>query len=130
MNQMKVFDEVFTKALATQGVPKTAYTIQRMATLTIAANKKGLPIDSAKIASLVREDYQREHNSLLEGLEGDDLLNFFSKDVLKRISKAQVKNYRAKGGAAPVSKPSSKTAEAPANPVDAWKAFKNKNRGY
>lgn len=128
-NQMKFFDEVFTKALTSQGVPKTPYTIQRMATLMMVANKKGLPIDSEKIASLVREDYQREHNSLLQGLEGDALLNFFSKDVLKRISKAQVKNYRAKGGTTVATK-TVKTTETPANPVNAWKEFQRKNRGY
>lgn len=128
MAAAKVYDETFTKALAEKGVPKTPFTIVRMAQLTIAAQKKNLPIDASKIAQLVREDYQKEHNVLLDGLEGEDLLKFFSKDVLKKISKAQLAKYKAKGGTSATRATSPKTTESEPNPVQSWKEFTRRNR--
>lgn len=127
---MKTFDETFTQALSEKGLPKTPFTIVRMAQLTIAANKKGLNMPASELAKIVREDYQRDQSALLEGLEGDDLLSFLGKEALKRISKAQLSKYKAKGAVPAVRQAQSKPSENGEKPVSTWKQFTKRNRGF
>ena len=124
---MQSYDQIFTKALGESGLPKTAYTVKRMAELTLINVKKGLDLEPMQLAKIVREDYQNEMKALYGQADGDSLLELLGKDAVKKLSKAQLSKYKAtkvNNGAAQPKVPATK----PANPVDAWRQMKKKTR--
>lgn len=90
-------DQLFTKALFESGLPRTKFTVKRMAELQLLniKNKYELPADA--LAKLVREDYEAEQKALLGGLEGDQLLDFLGPEIVKKFSKAQIAKLKARG---------------------------------
>lgn len=91
------FDVMFTKALFESGLPRTPYTVKRMAELQLINIKQKLELGPGQLAKLVREDYANEQKALLGGLDGDQLLEFLGPDTVKKLSKAQISKLKAKG---------------------------------
>lgn len=127
---MENYDQVFTAALGTQGLPKTAYTIKRMAELTMVNNRKKLDLSPDQLAKVVREDYIAEQRVLFEHSDGDALLSMLGKEALKKISKAQLSKYKGRSAVPIAKKPSESNGEKGADPIAAWKAFKKQNRSF
>lgn len=87
----------FIKALEESGLPRTDFTMKRMAELQLVNHKKKLNLDASSLAKLVREDYIREQKALFGAMEGDSLLEALGPDLVKKLSKAQIAKLRAQG---------------------------------
>lgn len=90
-------DKLFTQALFESGLPRTPFTVKRMAELQLINIKRKLELSPGRLAQLVREDYIAEQKALLGGLEGDNLLNFLGTDIVKKLSKAQIAKLKGRG---------------------------------
>lgn len=122
------YDQLFIKALSESGLPKTPFTVKRMAELTLVSNKKGLNLDSGQIAKLVREDYQTEMRALYGQADGTQLMEILGEDGVKKLSKAQAEKFQAKPQE--FSKPQKKASAKKESKVDDWKAFQRENRKF
>ena len=120
------YEKSFMEALNLSGLPKTSFTMRRMAELEVINVKKGLSLEPAQLAKLVREDYEAEHRNLYANFDGEALLNLLGKDGVKKLSKAQL--AKLKTGQQPVKTQTQPKKAEPAEYVDDWKAFKNENR--
>ena len=65
------YEKMFVTALNESGLPKTPFTIARMAKLQQLNIKNGYELSSSQLAKIVREDYVAEQKSILGGLDGD-----------------------------------------------------------
>ena len=126
---MKTFDEMFVKALGESGLPKTQYTVKRMAELQLVNIRKGLNLDAAQLAKLVREDYMSEQKALYGAADGDALMELLGPEIVKKLSKAQIK--KLKSAAPTYSKPTPNREPSSGEPTQqqSWKDFQRKNRG-
>ena len=120
------YDQMFTQALHESGLPKTAYTVKRMAELQLINVKNKYELSSAQLAKLVREDYANEQKSLLGALEGDQLLDFLGADTVKKLSKAQIAKLKARQSASGAS--SAPRVSQPNTPGLTWKELQRRNR--
>lgn len=127
---MQSYDATFVKALTESGLPKTPYTVKRMAELTLIATRKGLDLEPSQLAKLVREDYESEMKAMYGQADGDALLELLGKDAVKKLSKAQLSKYKATRSNTGQFKPKDDSKPAPGtNPTAAWRAFQRKTRG-
>ena len=127
---MQSYDATFVKALTESGLPKTPYTVKRMAELTLIATRKGLDLEPSQLAKLVREDYESEMKAMYGQADGDALLELLGKDAVKKLSKAQLSKYKATRSNTGQFKPKDDSRPAPGtNPTAAWRAFQRKTRG-
>lgn len=126
--QMQSYDKLFVEALTASGLPKTPYTVKRMAELTLVNIKNKLELEPSQLAKIVREDYESEMKALYGQADGDTLLALLGKDAVKKLSKAQLSRYKS------AKTNSSKAQEKPANkkddfnPIGAWKEMQRKTR--
>lgn len=120
------FDVMFTEALKLSGLPKTAFTVKRMAELQLINLKKKLELTAPQLAKVVREDYANEQKSLIGGFDGDQLMEFLGPDAVKKLSKAQIAKLKAKGN------PTSTQVQRPANQQEkgglTWSEYQRRNR--
>lgn len=91
------FDVMFTQALTESGLPKTPFTVKRMAELQLINIKKKLELNAQQLAKLVKEDYAAEHKSLFGALDGDQLIEALGPELVKKLSKAQIAKLKSKG---------------------------------
>lgn len=118
------YDLMFTEALQKSGLPKTAYTVKRMAELQLVNVKKKLELKPDQLAKLVREDYASEQKALLSGYDGDQLIEFLGPDVVKKLSKAQIAKLKSRGVT-----PRQTTPDKPAGKRQlTWDEYKKQNR--
>lgn len=96
---VKKYDAIFTEALGKVSLPKTAYTVKRMAELQATNLKNKLNLDADQLAKVVREDYMAERTQLYGGMEGEQLLEMVGTDIVKKIQKALIAKLKAKGSA-------------------------------
>lgn len=118
-------EKLFTKALMDSGLPRTKFTVKRMAELQLVNIKNKFELPPEKLAQIVREDYINEQKSLLGSLEGDQLLDFLGSDLVKKFSKAQIAKLKARGTGGSTQK---KTDKAPEEPGLSWREYQKRNR--
>lgn len=120
-------DLMFTQALNESGLPKTPFTVKRMAELHLINLKNKLELEPTQLAKLVREDFAKEQKALMGGLDGDQLIEFLGPELVKKLSKAQIAKLKARAnGSAPVTetkRPRSEGKEL------SWDQYKARNRG-
>lgn len=112
----RVFQETeanFTKALNTEGLPKSYESLAEMAHVAKMALDAGYHLTPEQIAGEVRARLEsREeklHQSVLSGLKGEDLLKRFQAPVVKEIVRAVLSRQKA----AAVPPPSAPVRRAP-----------------
>ncbi len=126
---MKNFDNIFVEALGKSGLPKTPYTIMRMAQLVQSKNKLKLDVSADQLAKLVKEDYIAEQKTLFGALDGDQMIEFLGPELVKKLSKAQIAKIKAKGN--PTAQAGSATAARGANSGEktlTWQEYRKQNR--
>lgn len=82
-------------ALETSKLPKTPYTVQRMAALMLAAEQKGLKVSSSEVAEILEEQYQNDVRQLLGGVGDDKLLNFLGDDFARKIREQDLSRIKS-----------------------------------
>lgn len=120
------YNAMFIKALSESGLPRTPYTVKRMAELTLTSNKKGLNLDSSQIAKLVRQDYQAEMQALYGSADASQISELLGKDGVKKLQKHQVEQFKAKPQQ--FSKPVERQAKGNTTKTDSWRDLKRSNR--
>ena len=125
--QRERYDKIFVQALTESGLPKTQYTVKRMAELQLLNIKNSYELTPSQLASMIKEDYAAEQKSLVGALDGEDLINFFGEDIVKKLSKAQIAKLKAKGLGAGVQAqnvPQRKSGEKELT----WEEYQRQNR--
>ena len=100
----------FQAELAKAGVPKTDWTLTRMAAYMRQALAKGhTHVQPADVVDFVREDWQAAQREMFASLEGDDLINTLGEEVAEKVRKAQLARFS--GGKVPEKAPESTSKE-------------------
>lgn len=123
------YEKVFIQALTESGLPKTAYTVMRMAQLEQVNVSKKLNLTPTQLANVVREDFIAEQKALYGAADGNSLLDLLGPDAVKKLSKAQITKYKASGAIPKAANPGQTNgAGKEMSPAQAWKAMQKKTR--
>lgn len=88
------YEQKIIKGLSSQGLPKTAKTVRRMAELMAKSAEHGIDLQPEQLAELVRTDYINEMREMFGSTEGDVLLQLLGDDVGNKIRKADLAKLR------------------------------------
>jgi hypothetical protein len=105
------YTEKFTSALQETGLPKTNWTVSRMANYMQQALQSGIDADVKDIAALVKEDYMTEQKELFSNLDGDKLIETFGEDMAKKIRQADLAKLKSASGPKSSGQPIPKPAQ-------------------
>lgn len=87
----------FTEAMTEHKIPKSDWSVRRMAQYMTAARKKGFKdVEPKHVAQYVKQDWLNAQKELLNGLEGDQLQEYLGKDVLEKARQANLAKYKEK----------------------------------
>lgn len=95
----KFYDTKITEVLSQSDLPKTPYTVKRVAEVLYSALQKGYDLDIPTAVDIVREGYQTDISQLYGSLDGEKLVKMLGEDISKKLSKhhlAQIKQKLAK----------------------------------
>lgn len=121
------YETLFIEALTQSGLPRTPYTVKRMAELQLVNLRKKLNLDAGQLAKVVREDYINEQKALFGALEGDKLLELMGPDFVKKLSKAQIAQLKAK--IKPASSGATQRPQSSAGTEGlSWREYQKRNR--
>lgn len=90
------YDTKITEVLSQSNVPKTAYTVKRVAELLMGALQKGYDLDVNTAVDMVREGYTTDLQSMVGGLDGEPLVKFLGPELLKKLRKHDLAQLKAK----------------------------------
>lgn len=95
------YEKTIIGALEASTLPKTPFTVKRMAELMQKNIQHGLDLEPAQLAQMVKEDYQAELQGVIGGASPEQLLAMFGEDIANKIrkhdlSRLQVKNPQPK----------------------------------
>ena len=127
------YTKTFTEALEASGLPKTNETVARMARYQQQASRKGYEVPPADLAKLVRSDYENEQQALYGSMDGDKLIEILGKDIVSKLSKAQIAKLKAGQPAQTKQAPQKtkmqdKTQSTSKQATQDWKTFQKNNR--
>ena len=86
----KEYDIKFTEALKGMNIPKTPFTVSRMATYMTQAIENGYDLDPLDAAKLVHEDYKNDIKSTFEGMSGEQILALIGDQSAQKIRQYDV----------------------------------------
>lgn len=96
------YQQKFIQALDTAGLPKSDWTITRMATLMREAITKGLTnITPQDVAHIVKQDWQAAQREMYGSLDGAKLVEILGKDVAEKIRMHDVSQFKSKSSQPP-----------------------------
>jgi hypothetical protein len=91
------WDQEISKALQSSALPKTDYTVEKMARYLIAAIKQeketGYRPEMKDIVQLVKSDYQRDFQAFV-GMPVENVLEYLGPEMTKRLQEHEVKKYQ------------------------------------
>jgi hypothetical protein len=90
----KKYEETIISALNSSNLPKTPYTVARMATLMQKNLQHGLDLEPNQIAQLVFEEYQSESKAIAGNASVEQLLKIYGEDVINKIRKFDLERIR------------------------------------
>lgn len=90
------YTKTITQALESSQLPKNAFTIKRMAQLMQQNINHGLELEPQYIAQLVREDYQKEIQSLIGNSNPDQLISLFGEETINKVRKHDLEKLKTK----------------------------------
>ena len=88
------FEQKIMRGLSSQGIPKTARTVKRMAELMSKNLQHGLELEPEALAEIVKQDYISEMKEMFGATEGDALLSLLGDDVSNKIRKSDLARLR------------------------------------
>lgn len=95
------YEKTIISALEASTLPKTPFTVKRMAELMQKNIQHGLDLEPNQLAQMVKEDYQAELRGVIGSAGPEQLLAMFGEDIANKIrkhdlSRLQVKNPQPK----------------------------------
>lgn len=79
------YDRNFTESLKKMNIPKTPFTVARMATYMSQALENGYDLDPMDAAKLVHEDYKNDIKSTFADMDGEQILALIGESNAKKI---------------------------------------------
>lgn len=130
---MQTFDNLFVEALKISDLPRTPWSVHRMASLMRIGLKNGIRPNAEQLAKLVREDFDNTFQARVprnekNELDGEKILAFLGDDILKALNKAQVKKLKSASQkfSAPTQEPTETVAKG--DGPSSWREFTRKSR--
>jgi hypothetical protein len=131
------YDQKISKVLTEANLPKTAYTVKRVAEVLLNAQRKGYELDLETAVDFVKEGYMTDIQSMFGSLEGDQLFSVLGDGLAKKIRQHDLQKLKAK--LQPGSQPAeiakqaveraSKQPESKALSPDEWKEMIRRKAG-
>ena len=91
--------QTIAKTLETSGLPKTPYTVKRIASYLHAGLKQGQRPDMNQVVEQVRKDYNEDTSTLFSGMTGEQIWKVLGDELGEKIQAYAVS--RLKGGQSP-----------------------------
>jgi hypothetical protein len=91
---MQSYDQEFTKALDTSGLPRNPTTIRRIAEVMYTAMSKGHDMPVSEAAEIVRDDMRGGMTEFIKSLKGDKLAEWLGKDALEDLRKYELSKLK------------------------------------
>lgn len=88
-------DKQMTDALSSSDLPKSTYTVKKIAGYMLAGAKAGVNLTAQDVLPLVREEIQSDLKELIAALGEDKVESFIGKDVLNKIRKKNIAKAKA-----------------------------------
>lgn len=89
------YEKTILTGLQSQGLPKTARTVKRMAELMSKNLQHGFDLEPSQLAEIVRQDYLKEIQELFGSTDSDALLSLLGDGVSNKIRQADLKKLKA-----------------------------------
>lgn len=127
---IKKYDEVFVEALNKSGLPKNAWTVARMATLTRINLKNKMDLGADQLATIVKEDYSKELKAQYPKndkgeYDGEKLIQMFGDDIVKAIVKHRLSKLKSAKQTFSEPQPTQQKQEVK---TERWRDFQKRNR--
>lgn len=106
------YEQKISDALSSGGLPRTPYTVKRMAEYMSLALNNNLDLEPKDVAKLVRQDYQNEVTAIIGQADGETLLQILGSQVADKIRKYDLAKLKA--GTAMPPKPVAPPSDEPA----------------
>lgn len=90
------YDTQISDALNKSNLPKTAYTVKRVAEVMASALDKGYDIDAQTAVDMVREGYMTDINQMFGSMEAEGLLGMLGDGLAKKIRQYDIGRLKAK----------------------------------
>ncbi len=128
------YEQKIQTALSSSGLPRTAYTVKRMAEYMSMALSNNIDLEPKNVVDLVRADYQKDIMALIGQTDGDSLLQILGEPTANKIRKADLARLKS-GVAAKPTAPAAPKDEQPRNPetkrfmsTHEWREWQEKQR--
>lgn len=93
---VEYYDKKISDVLMESNLPKTPYTVKRVADILKHYVSQGYDLDINAAVDMVREDYSTDLTSIVGSLDGDALISFLGEDIVKKIRRHDIAKLRAK----------------------------------
>ena len=90
------YQNTIISALEASGLPKNAESIAEIAKVMKKAMKAGLDMDVQYIAKKVKENYDSGFKSLVQNMDGEQLVKFFGDELLNKVRKYDLSRWQPK----------------------------------
>lgn len=90
-------------ALDAENIPRTPFTIRRMASYMAEGLKRGVDLSPADVVRQVKKDYSEDYATIFKGMNPEDIISIFGDDLIKKIRKYDTQRTQTKPGFKPVS---------------------------
>lgn len=118
----KEYQTDIIKTLDSSGLPKSEFTISRMARYMHMGLTRGVELKAADVIDLVRQDYAADMRALVGSLPAEKLVEVLGEDVAKKIREYDLAKVRGSQGNGSGQPPAGQDGQAPvADPLGAAK---------
>jgi hypothetical protein len=90
----QTLEKKFMEALNLGGLPKTPFTVKRMAEYQKQARANGYDLDTAELAELVRNDFTKDIRETLGNADGAQLLKLLGDELATKLREADVARFQ------------------------------------
>lgn len=90
------YTEKIIGALETSGLPKTEYTVKKIAEKMLIAAERGLDVEPADVIQFVKADYMNDIKTLFGSANEDILMQLLGEDITKKVLKGSMKKIKSK----------------------------------
>ena len=89
------YDTKITDVLKASNLPKTPYSVKRVAELLKGALEKGYDLDVQTAVDMVRDNYMGDFKAMFGGLKGENLIKFLGDDVAREVRQFDLARIKA-----------------------------------
>lgn len=87
------------EALNTESLPRTPWTIKRMASYLYEAESRKIPVTAKDVVKQVKKDYLEDQKVLFGEMDVEKIVETFGEDILKKIRKWDIDRIKKRDGA-------------------------------